>query len=255
MNWNIIFLSTLTFLLKTIRLHANRRNIGVQQLPALLNVTCCVRLHTLLHVIAQSLKPVKLFSQQLPTFLLFCDRRSVAQQCWIRLHVQLFKHCWGHARSLSMVYKDLWVVSFPRCTAGPNIVGSCCIRLHTTANTHATTPNIVSAPMLGVVASVCTKPNQAGMNCSICMPHNLVPRALFLGFGGGATSKVMEKRLGNEVACPSQKENNSRNGTVCIVAKCPPSCDLKPRNCKHADDVTSWSLNDIFLLVLHKPIG
>ena len=32
------------------------------------------------------LKPVKLFSQQLTTFLLFRDRRSVAQQCWIRLH-------------------------------------------------------------------------------------------------------------------------------------------------------------------------
>ena len=37
---------------------------------------------------------------------------------------QLFQHCWGHARSLRMVYKDLWVVSFPWCTAGPNIVGS-----------------------------------------------------------------------------------------------------------------------------------
>ena len=43
---------------------------------------CCM----LLRVVAQSLKPVKLFSQQLPTFLLFHDRRSVAQQCWIRLH-------------------------------------------------------------------------------------------------------------------------------------------------------------------------
>ena len=43
---------------------------------------CCV----LLDVVAQSLKPVKLFSQQLPTFLLLRDRRSVAQQCWIRLH-------------------------------------------------------------------------------------------------------------------------------------------------------------------------
>ena len=70
---------------------------------------------------------------------------------------QLFQHCWGHARSLRMVYKDLWVVSFPRCTAGPNIVGSCCIRSHTTANTHVTTPNIVGATMLGVVASVCTQ--------------------------------------------------------------------------------------------------
>ena len=46
-------------------------------------VACC---WLLLRVVAQSLKPVKLFSQQLPTFLLFRDRRSVVQQCWIRLH-------------------------------------------------------------------------------------------------------------------------------------------------------------------------
>ena len=45
------------------------------------------------------------------------------------LFAQLFQHSWGHARSLGMVYKDLWVVSFPRCTAGPNIVGSFLIRL------------------------------------------------------------------------------------------------------------------------------
>jgi len=51
------------------------------------------------------------------------------------------------------------VVSFPRCTVGPNIVGSCCIRLHKTANKDATTPNVVGAAMLGVVASVCTQPN------------------------------------------------------------------------------------------------
>ena len=52
-----------------------------------------------------------------------------------------------------MVYKDLWVVSFPRCTAGFNIVWSCCIRLHNTANTDAT--------MLGVVASVRTQPKSS----------------------------------------------------------------------------------------------
>ena len=46
-------------------------------------VACC---WMLLRVVVQSLKLVKLFSQQLPTFLLFRDRRSVAQQCWIRLH-------------------------------------------------------------------------------------------------------------------------------------------------------------------------
>ena len=39
-----------------------------------------------LGVVAQSLKPVKLFSQQLPTVLLLRDRLRVAQQCWIRLH-------------------------------------------------------------------------------------------------------------------------------------------------------------------------
>ena len=46
-------------------------------------VACC---WMLLRVVTQSLKPVKQFSQQLSTFLLFRDRRSVAQQCWIRLH-------------------------------------------------------------------------------------------------------------------------------------------------------------------------
>ena len=29
-----------------------------------------------------------------------------------------------------MVYKILWVVSFPRCIAGPNIDGSCCVRFN-----------------------------------------------------------------------------------------------------------------------------
>ena len=37
-------------------------------------------------VVGQSLKAVKLSSQQIPTFLLFRGRRGVAQHCWIRLH-------------------------------------------------------------------------------------------------------------------------------------------------------------------------
>ena len=66
---------------------AKGHNFPGQQLPTLLDDTCCIRLYTLLHVVAraQSLKPVKLLSQQLPTFLLFGDRRSVAQRFWIRL--------------------------------------------------------------------------------------------------------------------------------------------------------------------------
>ena len=66
----------------SLRPRANGRNIVGQQLPTLLDVRCCVRLHTLLHVVGCCW----LFSQQLPTFLLFRDRLSVAQQCWIRLH-------------------------------------------------------------------------------------------------------------------------------------------------------------------------
>ena len=119
-------------------------------------VSCC---WILLRVVAQSWKPVKLFSQQLPTFLLFHDRRRVAQQCgiscWIRLHSSSNINGARHAH-YAWFYKDLWVVSYPWRTTGPNIVGSCCIRLQTTANTHATTPN--SATMLGAVASVCTQP-------------------------------------------------------------------------------------------------
>ena len=85
---------------------------------------CCM----LLRVVAQSLKPVKGLSKQLPTFLLFRHRRSVAQQCWIRLP-QLFQHWNAHV--LHIVCKVLWVVSFPRCTASPNIDWSCCSHLHT----------------------------------------------------------------------------------------------------------------------------
>ena len=100
-----------------------------QQLPTLLDVTCCVLLHTLLHVVALSLKPVKLFSQQLPTFLLFRDRRSVAQQCWIRLH------------------------------SSSNIVGAAHAHYAWFTKTYGLYPShdALQVPtLLGVVASVCT---------------------------------------------------------------------------------------------------
>ena len=64
-----------------------------------------------------------------------------SQQCWELLHP--FAHHNQHGRNNS---QHCWC----------NNVGSCCIRLHTTTNTDATTPNIVGATMLGVVASVCT---------------------------------------------------------------------------------------------------
>ena len=101
----------------------------VQTDATLLDVTCCVCLHTLLHVVAQSLKPVKLFSQQLPTFLLFCDRRSVAQQCWIRLH--------GSSNIVGATHANYaWITK---------TYGSC------SSHDALQVPNL-----LGIVASVCT---------------------------------------------------------------------------------------------------
>ena len=52
-------------------------------------MTCYIRLHgttTMLALVAYNLKLVKLFTQQVQTFLLFCDWQSVPQQCCIRLY-------------------------------------------------------------------------------------------------------------------------------------------------------------------------
>ena len=112
----------------------------------------------MLRVVAQSLKPVKLFSQQLPTFLLFRDRRSVvnntgsvctvlptllgprtrithglqrlmgcilptmqcrSQHFWELLHP--FAHHCQHARN-----------NFQHCWG--NNAGSCYVRLHATSS-------------------------------------------------------------------------------------------------------------------------
>ena len=108
------------------------------QLPKLLDVTYYVRLHTMLHVSFVPWSP-KCSATKLDPF------------------AQLFQHYWGLVSGLHMVRsKVLRVRSFPWCTAGPKIVGSCCICFHTHANTDATTPNIVGPIMLGVVESVCT---------------------------------------------------------------------------------------------------
>ena len=111
-------------------------------------VCCCAKFET-----GQTFQP----TTPNISFVPWSPKRSATM---LNPFAQLFQHRWGHPCSWRMVYKDLWVVSFPRCTAVPNIVGSCCIRLHNIANTHATNPNIVGATMLGVVASVCTQPNE-----------------------------------------------------------------------------------------------
>ena len=111
-------------------------------------LACC---GMFLGVGAKSLKTVQLLSQQLPTFLLFSNHRSVAQQCWIHLHsfsnIAGAMHEYYTWSPLSL--QSLMGCILPIMHCRSNIVGSCCIRLHTTANTHATTPNIVG--LLGVV--------------------------------------------------------------------------------------------------------
>ena len=122
-----------------------------------------------IRVVAQCLKPVKLFSQQLATFLLFRDRRSVAQQCWIRLHSSsnIVGATHAHYAWFTKTYG-----LYPS-----HIAGSCCIRSQTTANTHATTPNIVGATMLEVVASVCTQPKSSAMVTTHASHQLRVPEA------------------------------------------------------------------------------
>ena len=112
-------------------------------------VACC---WMLLRVKARSLKPVNRFSQQLPTVLFFRDRRSVAQQCWIRLHSSsnIVGAVHAHYALFTMTYglypshdalQELGVVASV-CTPLPeharnnsqhcwrDNVGSCCVRLH-----------------------------------------------------------------------------------------------------------------------------
>ena len=111
---------------------------------------CCM----LLGVVAQSLKPVKPLNQQLPTFLSFRDRRSVTQQCWIRLHSSSNIVGSKHAHYTWSAKSYRLIETFLHCTADPNIVRSCCTRLQTTANTDATTPNIIGPTLFDFLISL-----------------------------------------------------------------------------------------------------
>ena len=106
----------------------------------------------LLGVVEQNLKPVKLLTQQLPTFLWFRDHRSVAQQRWIRFYspsnmvgATRVHYTWSpKSYGLYPSHDALQVptVSGVVCTPLTNTVtttpkncranniGSCCVRLH-----------------------------------------------------------------------------------------------------------------------------
>ena len=112
---------------------------------------CCV----LLGVFAQSLKPVKILSQQLPTFRFFSVSRGVAQQCWIQLHSSWLPTLLGPCMRITHALQSLmgcilpmlhcrsqhcWELLHPferHCQHGrnnsqhywPNIVGGCYVSL------------------------------------------------------------------------------------------------------------------------------
>ena len=119
------------------------------------DVTCHGRLHTLLHVVGSccaKFETSQTFEPATPniSFVPWSQKRSATT---LDPFAQLFQHCSGHARVLRMVCKVLWVVSVPRCNAGPSIVRSCYTRLQTTANTDATTPNIIGPTLFGFLIS------------------------------------------------------------------------------------------------------
>ena len=88
---------------------------------------------------------------------MFRDRQSVAQQCWIRSHSSSNIVGATHA-NYAWFTKNFGLYPSHDALQAPVLLGVvACIRLHTTANTHATTPNIVGATMLRVVASVSTQ--------------------------------------------------------------------------------------------------
>ena len=112
-------------------------------------VACC---WMLLHVVAQSLKPVKLFSQQLPTFPLFPDRRSVAQQGWIRLHSSsnVVGTAHAHYAWFTKTYEFYPSHDALQVPTLLGVVASVCTPLPTCTQQLPT--------LLRLVASVCTQP-------------------------------------------------------------------------------------------------
>ena len=108
-----------------------------------------------------------LFSQQHPTLLLFRDRRSVAQQCWIRLYsssnIVGAKHTHTHClqRLIGCILPTMhcrsqhcWELLHPFADhyqharnnsqhCWHNNVGSCCVRLHAALKNTGCTLSIV----------------------------------------------------------------------------------------------------------------
>ena len=80
---------------------AHEGNIVGQQLPTLLDVTCCIRLHTLLGVVAcccAKFETGQTFQPTTPniSFVAWSPKRSATM---LDPFAQLLQRCWGHTRS------------------------------------------------------------------------------------------------------------------------------------------------------------
>ena len=124
---------------------------------------CCV-----LGVVVRRLKLVKRLSQQLPTFLLFLYRRSVAQQLWSRLHSSSnivwaphAHYIWSPWRQPCInMLKTRWKPGFCKFTMS-----------------YLSYPSFKNTALFGDVSSVCTPmstpsqhlPNQQLDSCCVCL--------------------------------------------------------------------------------------
>ena len=97
---------------------------------------CCVRLPTLLKVVACCWELFRKVWNQSNVWatatpkIYFVPWSPRGSATMLVPFAPLFRYCWGHARALHMVLLEIaslmGCISFRRCTAGPNIVGSCC---------------------------------------------------------------------------------------------------------------------------------
>ena len=81
---------SIVFTANIVKPRANGRNIVGQQLPTLLDVTCCVRLHTLLHVVGSccaKLDTGQSFSRLQTDATLWLTTLAIVGSCCVRLHV------------------------------------------------------------------------------------------------------------------------------------------------------------------------
>ena len=107
---------------------------------------CCL----LLHVVAccsAKFETVQNFEPTTPKISFFCDRRSVAQQCWIRLHSSYNIVGATHAH-YTWSPKSYGLYPSHDALQVPTVSGVVCTPL---TNTVTTTPNIVGRTILGVV--------------------------------------------------------------------------------------------------------